>query len=148
MKVFMRKQGMASASALGFVLLAALSCGGCGTTGVEASGKKIWTQEGAPDLSRQIVINNASLARSVEIVDMKSGMVGSLMKAQVSLRSKQYGTLPMQYRFDWFDGQGMQIAANSSWNPLIVYGGESKTVQGVAPDPRAKEFKLKLREAE
>jgi uncharacterized protein YcfL len=35
-----------------------------------------------------------------------------------------------------------------SWKPLIITGRESKTIQSVAPDPRAKEFKLKIRETE
>jgi len=72
-----------------------------------------------------------------------------MMKAQVSLRSRDRDTVSIQYRFDWFDAQGMEINANTgAWKPLIIYGRESRTIQGVAPDPRAHEFKLKIREPE
>lgn len=129
-------------------MLAALSAGGCSTTsGIEATGKKAWNQEGAPELSKNIVINNSSLAGDVEVVDVKSAMAGNLMKAQVTLRSKDRDTIPIQYKFDWYDAQGMEIVANTgAWKPFLVYGRETKTIQGVAPDPRAHEFKLKIRE--
>ena len=149
MKLFSLKGDRRGAAALfGAALLAALSLGGCATTGIEATGKKTWDQEGAPGLSRKVVINNSSLARSIRVVDLKSALAGNLMRAQVSLRSRQSGTLPVQYRFEWFDGQGMEIGSDPAWNPLIIYGDESRTVVGVAPDPRAQEFKLKLRAAD
>jgi uncharacterized protein YcfL len=68
------------------------------------------------------------------------------MRAQVSLRSKDRDTVKAQYRFEWFDLEGMEINANSAWKPLMLYGRETATVKGVAPDTRAKTFKLKIRE--
>jgi len=135
---------------MGAMMAAMLGCAGCSTTaGLEAGGKKSWNQEGAPELSKNVVINNSSLASDLEIVDMKNSMAGNMMKAQVSLRSRDRDTVSIQYRFDWFDAQGMEINANTgAWKPLIIYGRESRTIQGVAPDPRAHEFKLKIREPE
>ncbi|MDD2856353.1 MAG: YcfL family protein, partial [Desulfuromonadaceae bacterium] len=87
------------------------------------------------------------LKGDIEIVDAKSALAGDIMKAQVTLRSKDSDTIPFQYRFDWYDANGMEINSGSgSWKPLIIYGRESKTVQSVAPDPRGREFKLKIRE--
>lgn len=147
--VCMTAKGTASAT-VGAALLAALCLGGCSTTaGIEANGKTAWNQDGKPELSTKVVINNSSLAGDVEIVDMKSSLAGNLMIAQVSLRSTGRGELPLQYRFAWYDAQGMELnAATGGWNPLTIYGRESKMIRGVAPDPRAHEFKLKLREAE
>ena len=131
-------------------MVAAFCAGGCSTTaGIEATGKKTWNQEGAPELSKNVVFNNRSLAGDIEIADLKSARVGDLMKAQASLRSKSRDTIPIQYKFDWYDAQGMEIAANTgAWKPLLVYGRETRTIQGVAPDPRAHEFKLKIRESD
>ena len=130
-------------------MAAAVHMSGCATTaGIEATGKKSWNQEGAPELSKKVVVNG-SLGGDIEVVDLKSAMAGNLMQAQVSLRSKDRDTIPIQYRFDWYDAQGMEIAANATaWKPLLIYGRETKTIQGVAPDPRAHEFKLKIREAD
>lgn len=129
-------------------LLAALCSGGCSTTaGIEATGKTVWNQDGAPELNKQVIINNRSLAKDIEVSDMKSALAGDLMRAQVSLRSRDRDTVNIQYRFAWFDPQGMEIGANTgAWKPFIVYGRETRTIQGVAPDPRAREFKLQIRE--
>jgi uncharacterized protein YcfL len=130
------------------VLIASLGLVGCSTTaGVETTGKTAWDEQGARTLEKNVVFNNSGLKGDIQIVDVKGAMAGDMMRAQATLRSKDRDTLPFQYRFEWFDANGMEINSGSgSWKPLILYGRESKTVQSVAPDPRAKEFKLKIRE--
>ena len=129
-------------------LIASLGLAGCSTTaGVEATGKTSWDEQGARTLEKKVVFNNSGLKGDIQIVDVKSAMAGDIMRAQATLRSKDKDTLPFQYRFEWYDAGGIEINSGAgSWKPLILNGSEAKTVQGVAPDPRAKEFKLKIRE--
>ena len=129
-------------------VIASLGLAGCSTTaGVEATGKAAWDEQGARTLEKNVVFNNSGLKGDIQIVDVKSAMAGDMMRAQATLRSKDKDTLPFQYRFEWYDNSGMEINSGSgSWKPLILNGRESKTIQAVAPDPRAKEFKLKIRE--
>jgi len=129
-------------------LIVSLGLVGCSTTaGVETTGRMTWDEQGARTLEKNVVFNNSGLKGDIQIVDVKSAMAGDIMRAQATLRSKDKSTLPFQYRFDWYDANGMEINSGSgSWKPLILYGRESKTIQAVAPDPRAKEFKLKIRE--
>jgi uncharacterized protein YcfL len=129
-------------------ITAALGLVGCSTTaGVEATGKTTWDEQGARSLEKNVVFNNSGLTGDIQIVDIKSVLTGDVMRVQATLRSKDKDTLPFQYRFDWYDGGGLEINSGAgSWKPLILYGRESKTIQAVAPDPRAKEFKLKIRE--
>jgi uncharacterized protein YcfL len=134
------------------LLAALLTCSmtamlsGCATTsGYEASGKVV-ASEGQTSLDKSIVVNNRGLASDIELVDMKSAFVGNLLKVQVSLKSKNRDSVPIQYRFDWLDAQGFEINANQAWKPFMLYGKETKSIQGVAPDQRAKEFKLKIRD--
>ena len=135
--------GMAAAA-----VIMALGLMGCSTTaGVETTGKTAWDEQGARTLEKNVVFNNSGLKGDIQIVDVKSALAGDIMRAQATLRSKDKSTLPFQYRFDWYDAGGLEINSGSgAWKPLILYGRESKTIQGVAPDPRAKEFKLKIRE--
>lgn len=130
------------------VLMTVVALSGCSTTsGVEASGKTSWDDQGARTLEKNVHFNNLWLQRDIEIVDIKSVQAGDIMKVQAILRSKGQSTLPFQYRFDWYDAGGLEINSGAgSWKPLILNGRESKTVQSVAPDSRAKEFKLKIRE--
>jgi uncharacterized protein YcfL len=129
-------------------LIATLGLVGCSTTaGVETTGKMSWDEQGARTLDKNIVFNSSGIKGDIQIVDVKSAMAGDIMRAQATLRSKDKDTLPFQYRFDWYDASGIEINSGSgSWKPLILNGRESKTIQAVAPDPRAKEFKLKIRE--
>jgi uncharacterized protein YcfL len=129
-------------------ITASLGLAGCSTTaGVEATGKTTWDEQGARSLEKNVLFNNSGLKGDFQIVEVKSVMAGDIMRAQATLRSKDKNTLPFQYRFEWYDGGGLEINSGAgSWKPLILYGRESKTIQGVAPDPRAKEFKLKIRE--
>ncbi len=133
---------------LSLTLLALL--GGCaGTAGTETRGKAAWDEEGAPILEKKVVFNNPALASEVAIAGVTSSRSGDMMMAQVTLRSKKSDTLNLQYKFEWFDLGGIALSPGSgSWKPLIIYGKESKTIQGVAPDPRGREFKLILREAD
>lgn len=140
----------ASAGFLAAALTATVSLNGCSTTaGVEAGGKTVWNDEGARELSKKVVFESSSLAGDLKVVDLQSALAGNMMRAQATLKSKDRDTLSFQYRFDWYDASGMEINSGAgSWKPLIITGRETKTVQSVAPDPRAKEFKLKIRGAE
>ena len=131
-------------------LIASLGLVGCSTTaGVEATGKVSWDEQGARTLEKNVVFNNSGLKSDIQIVDIKSAMAGDILRVQATLRSKDKDTMPFQYRFEWYDAGGLEINSGAgSWKPLILNGRETKTVQGVAPDPRAKEFKLKIREAD
>lgn len=135
-------------SAVSISLIASFAFTGCSTTaGVETSGKMTWDDQGARTLDKNVVFNNSGLKGDFQILDIKSAMAGDMMRAQVTLRSKDKDTLPFQYRFEWFDASGIEINSGSgSWKPLTLNGKESKTIQSVAPDPRGKEFKLKIRE--
>ncbi len=143
-----QKKHVVASGVAAVALIAALGLAGCSTTaGVEATGKTSWDEQGARTLEKSVVFNNSGLKGDIQIVDVKSSLAGDVMRAQATLRSKDRDTLPFQYRFDWYDAGGIEINSGAgSWKPLILYGRESKTVQGVAPDPRAKEFKLKIRE--
>lgn len=121
---------------------------GCATTaGIEGSAATTWGPDGERQTSKFVVINNEKLAKGIQIVDMKSGFAGDLMKANVTLVSKNTDTLSFQYKFAWFDLQGMEINPDAgAWKPLILYGNETKTIQGVAPNPTAREYKIKIRD--
>jgi uncharacterized protein YcfL len=121
---------------------------GCSSTAaVVVTGKTAWDDEGARVLEKKVEFNNLGLKWDILIVDIRSVQAGDLMKVQATLRSRDKDTLPFQYRFEWYDAGGLEINSGAgSWKPLILNGRETKTVQAAAPDSRAKEFKLKIRE--
>lgn len=131
----------------GFVTLCS---GGCSTSsGTGAAGNKTLRQEPAVDMSRNVVIDRKHMIGDVEPINIKSAMSGDVLTVQIALRisakSKEPDMVPLLYRFEWFDSQGTEIPANSvQWAPLLIFGREIQTIQGMAPDPRAREFRLKI----
>ena len=78
-----------------------VSLNGCSTTaGVEATGKTVWNDEGARELSKKVVFNSSSLAGDLQVVDMQSALAGNMMRAQATLKSKDKDTLefPVPFR--------------------------------------------------
>lgn len=145
-RVSLRHMGL---SYYGFaIILMASSFIGCSSTaGIEGSMSAATGQGDQTTYSKYVIINNDSLARDIQIVDMKSDFVGNLLRAHVSLVNKDNDTLNFQFKFSWFEESGREIDPDTdAWTPVILYGKESKSLQGVAPNPNAKEFKIKIRE--
>ena len=121
---------------------------GCATktSGIRGDGATIQSPNGIAQSSQFVIIDNSQLARGLQIVDLKSQFVGDLLKAQVCIISKYSKTLKVQYKFLWFDAKGEEISPGSLlWNPLTLYGNESKIVHAVAPNSSAREFKISFR---
>lgn len=121
---------------------------GCATktSGLEGAAANVQTPEGDMQNSKYVIVNNRKLARGIQIVDLKSTFAGDILKAQVTLVSKYSSTLSFQYKFAWFNKDGVEIDPDSlPWTPLIMYGNETKSIQATAPNPWAREFKIKIR---
>ncbi len=136
---------------VGLAVLATAGSAGCrhrqATDGIEGDAAAVATPDGSYTVSKYVVVNNPQLAKGIQIVDLKTSFTdNNLMLANVTLVSKSRRTLAFQYRFAWFDEQGIEIDPEASaWKPMTIYGHESRTLQGTAPNSAAKEFRVKLR---
>ncbi len=120
---------------------------GCSSTSVNESTYAVTQDaEGNYQVSENFFVNNPKLARGLRITEQNSKFVGDLLTVQVSLASLYDDTQNYKYKFSWYDANGFEIDAGSNaWLPLIMYGSQTKTIQGVAPNPSARQFKLMLR---
>ena len=144
----MKEAGFVGAGGKLAAMLFMVLLAGCSTTaGVETTGKTAWDDQGARTLEKKVLYNSFGIERDIEVTEIKSSLAGDIMKVQATVRSRDRDTLPFQYRFDWLDSSGMELNPGSgAWKPLILYGRETKVIQGVAPDSRGREFRLKIRE--
>ena len=96
------------------------------------------------DGTTQIIESNSgTLSSSLIIADIKTGYVGNLLKTQVAIKSDSRYDLSFQYKFKWLDKNGFEVAIDGSpWTPITITPYESKTVQGVAPNPSVNSFKI------
>lgn len=144
----MRKSSTLSVAAALLALPALIFFPGCRSTtsGIEGSSTVMMDADGGTQFSEYVVVNNPQVARGLQIATLSQEFVGDILRAQVTLVSKYSKTQNFQYRFSWFDEGGVELDSGARhWLPLLMYGNETKTVQGVAPNPSARQFKINLR---
>ena len=55
---------------------------------------------------------------------------------------------PIQYKFTWFDRNGMAVdSIVSTWKDMTIVPGEEVQIQSVAPNRDCKDFTIQLKEA-
>jgi uncharacterized protein YcfL len=133
---------------------ALLGMGGCATTGGDkAAVNSTASQECTPIVDRNIVFHSKRLANDIDIVVMNNVSTGGAPEVRVSLRisprAKDKDMLALLYKFVWYDDEGKEITTGTgAWDPLMLFGGGTAIIQGVAPAPGARNFKLIFQEAE
>ena len=129
------------------VLPVMISLSGCSSTsGIEGSSVVMDDSSGNIQHSEYVIVNNPKVARGLQIVDLVSKFVGDMLMANITLVSKYSDTEQYQYKFSWFDADGLELDPETNvWIPFIMYGNETKTIQGVSPNPSARQFKINLR---
>jgi len=106
-------------------------------------------ERAAPVGQRQMVndkriITDSGLNRAVRIVGVNEAP-GEFLKIQIELLNTTSSLKSFNYRFEWFDANGIQV--NSPTSTAIsrqIEGRESIFISAVAPVPTAKDFRLKL----
>jgi len=126
------------------VMLNAVILAGLSTVLVGCAVNETATVTVNDDGTTQIIESNSGLlSDSLSIVDTKTGFVGDLLKAQVSIKNDSGSQLNFQYKFKWLDKNGFEVAIDGRpWQPISITPHESKTVQGVAPNPTVNSFKI------
>ena len=96
--------------------------------------------------SQNVVLSDAKLAEKLDLGNAKTKKVNDRLLAEVKLTNKTTDTQNLQYRFYWYDDLGLELNVDESpWQLLVLYGGESKSVQGVAVSPSAENFRVSIR---
>jgi uncharacterized protein YcfL len=141
--------GFGKKIALGAAVAACLAgATGCmhRTSGTEVVGVMVAGPDGQEEMSRAVIVNNAKLGRQIQVVDVRHEYAGDILKASLTLTSKYAGTLKFQYKFAWFNDAGVEVRQDTdAWTPVVLYGNETRTVQGLAPSPDVKAFKVNIR---
>ncbi len=94
------------------------------------------------------VITDNTLAGTVRVVSINQATVsGNLLKIQATVENLKSSQQTVNYKFEWFDQDGMAVnSANETWKSLPLQGRETTTISTVAVSPKAVDFKLKFRE--
>ena len=113
----------------------------CATSGIVAE------SDPATGKSDVVEIQNSSLAKKVAIKNFNTRVINDLLNVQVEIQNLFDSDQEFQYKFSWFDVTGFEIESEgNSWKTLILHGKETKNVQGLAPNPTVKKYKIVLRQ--
>lgn len=131
------------------LVLAAALFAGCGTP-------LNTTERAQPTATPAIVedkriVTDSKLDFRARIMGVSEGLTpGQSLKVQVELYNNSRHRRRVQYHFEWFDQNGMEVSspATRGYIPVQLEGKESKFVSGVAPNPSCRDFRLKLTRAD
>jgi len=94
------------------------------------------------------VITDLTLNKKVSIVGMNEGVTpGGFLQVQIEVLNRKNSMQAFNYRFEWFDTNGMLVDTPTSvWIPRQLEGQETLTITAVAPTTTAKDFRVKFME--
>ena len=136
MKTKQQRQWMAASMLVGLALLVSA----CSTAGIAGGGAEYSD-------SPYLIIDDQTLARRVDLVSTSHEILDNgLMRAYATLRSNRMRNQNVQFRFSWYDEHGVEIDAQGQpYRKLVLQGRDAVSVQSVAPNTRAVEYKIRLR---
>ncbi|HWQ39572.1 MAG TPA: YcfL family protein [Burkholderiales bacterium] len=82
----------------------------------------------------------------VGIVQMRCVVNEGILRVDVDLENEKSRNQSLEYRFLWFEPDGMSVAPEEAWKPLILYPDERRTIRTVAPGVNAQDFRLLIKE--
>lgn len=111
---------------------------GCSTAGLQSG-------DSSEAMNPYLLVDDPSLADQISIAKVAHDQVGDIMRATVTLKSNRKRSLQLQYRFSWYDQNGMEIdGSGKTYRTLTLRGKDAVPVTSVAPSPYATEFKIRV----
>lgn len=94
------------------------------------------------------IITDNTLAGTFRVVALtQTAVSGNLLKIQATVENLRNNARTLNYKFEWFDQDGIAVdSPNETWKSIQLQGRETGAITTVSVNPRAVDFKLKLRE--
>lgn len=121
-----------------FLLVVSFLISGCMTTRTDG----VVVEDGT------VVVHNVRFASHFVMKhQIKRGTdAGNFTQVQVAVRNDDTVDFSFQYRFTWFDKDGLEIQETAPvWHPASVYGKGEVTLEGVSENKEAVSFRLVIR---
>ncbi|MBD1576805.1 MULTISPECIES: YcfL family protein [Vibrio] len=96
--------------------------------------------------SQQVLYGDSELDSRLSIKDISTKNLNGNTRGVVQVESKYKGDQQLQYRFYWYDEDGIEVnAKQGAWRQFILRGSESISLSEVSVNPNAKEFRIQIR---
>ncbi len=132
------KRGAGAAGLLALIL----GTSGCYRTPVYVNGSPTGPQS-------YVTLSHPNLYKAIVVTETRMSDLNGLLNAGVMLKSQSRKTQEFEYRFQWYDGAGIEVSDNKThWRLDRLYAGEEKLISSVAPNERVVSFKTIIRRPE
>ncbi len=122
------------------VLLSAIAVVGCSknTAGLSVDGS-----------AQTVLFADNVLGGRLVIDDISTVDVDGHARGVVKLVSNYQGDQHIQYRFYWYDENGLEVNTKlAPWKQTIIRGMESLSISEVSVNPNGKQFRVQIRESD
>ncbi|EGA71855.1 hypothetical protein VISI1226_19052 [Vibrio sinaloensis DSM 21326] len=97
--------------------------------------------------SQTVLFGDNVLAGRLTIEDIATTEVDGRARGVVRLSSQYQGDQAIQYRFYWYDDNGLEVNTKQGpWRQAIVRGMESFAISEVSINPNGTQFRVQIRE--
>ncbi|KOO16819.1 hypothetical protein AKJ18_01740 [Vibrio xuii] len=97
--------------------------------------------------SQTVIFGDNVLAGRLKIDDISTTEVDGRARGVVRLVSQYTGDQHVQYRFYWYDDQGLEVNNKlSPWRQAIVRGTEEISISEVSINPNGTQFRVQIRQ--
>ncbi|WED23302.1 YcfL family protein [Vibrio sp. JC009] len=121
-------------------LVAVLAIAGCtkNTAGLRVEGDTQNVLFGDNVLGGRLIIDNIATTD-----------VDGHARGVVTLTSQYKGDQNIQYRYYWYDNDGLEVNSKlAAWKQTLVRGFETVTISEVSVNPNGKQFRVQIRQAD
>ena len=94
----------------------------------------------------KMVVYNQRLASHMTLYHLRRDTTTGFVHVQAVLHNADFGDIQFQYRFEWYDKDGMLIEETSPmWHTALVHGKDRKVLDAVSESKQASDFRLVIR---
>lgn len=99
--------------------------------------------------SQTVIFGDNVLAGRLKIEDISTTQVDGRSRGIVKLVSKYSGDQHVQYRFYWYDDQGLEVNTKlGPWRQTIIRGTEEIAISEVSINPKGTQFRVQIRQSD
>lgn len=97
--------------------------------------------------SQTVLFGDNVLAGRLKIEDISTTQIDGRARGVVRLLSQYKGDQYVQYRFYWYDDQGLEVNTKQGpWRQAVIRGSEEISISEVSINPNGTQFRVQIRQ--
>jgi uncharacterized protein YcfL len=97
--------------------------------------------------SQTVLFGDNVLAGRLKIEDISTTQIDGRARGVVRLLSQYKGDQYVQYRFYWYDDQGLEVNTKQGpWRQAVIRGAEEISISEVSINPNGTQFRVQIRQ--